>query len=251
MLAWFLSDIHIKDINERNSQVLLRFLNSLKENYPETTHLYMLGDVFDIWVGDSVLFERMYQPIIDALIALYQAGVKIYYFEGNHDVHIREFWAKRGVSVFQSDVTVPLGHHLVRLEHGDFINPEEVGYHRYRRWTYSKWGKRAITAVPGVVWWQVASLASQISRSYSSQARLNRVEKLRSLIREYAIQVSKNSEFSLIITGHMHVRDEFEFEERGAKRISINLGSWFEEPMALKLTDSSYEWIKVKSESPI
>ena len=76
MKAWFVSDIHIRDINERNSVRLLRFLRFLATD-SQTTHLFLLGDIFDLWVGDSNVFQTKFQAIIDELAALKKKGIEL------------------------------------------------------------------------------------------------------------------------------------------------------------------------------
>ena len=108
MQAWFISDIHIKNINERSSIKLLRFLHFLRDN-SEATHLFLLGDIFDLWVGDSDIFQTKFQAIVDALADLKQKGMQVVYFEGNHDVHVKRFWEKMGIPVHVEHGTAVTG----------------------------------------------------------------------------------------------------------------------------------------------
>jgi len=55
------------------------------------------------------------------------------------------------------------------------------------------------------------------------------------MIRAHAHRVYNEASFDLIISGHMHVKDDFEFQINNNKVRSINLGSWFEEPQVLKI----------------
>ena len=59
--------------------------------------------------------------------------------------------------------------------------------------------------------------------------------------------VLREKPFDFIITGHMHVRDEYYFESKKNKPGSFNLGSWFEDVKVLKLTESGPQWITIKS----
>jgi UDP-2,3-diacylglucosamine pyrophosphatase LpxH len=62
------------------------------------------------------------------------------------------------------------------------------------------------------------------------------------MIRSYAQRKFAEENFDILVTGHMHIKDEFPFEIEGRKSVSINLGSWFEQPQALLLEEKGYSW---------
>lgn len=242
MRAWFISDIHLRDINERNSVKLLRFLHSLLED-SETTHLFLLGDIFDLWVGDSNVFQRKFQALVDALAALRRRGVEVIYFEGNHDVHVKRFWQdKLNIPVWVDYQILQLGPYKVRMEHGDYINPDDQTYIQYLEFIRRPSMGKLAYIIPGKFLDGVGLAAARMSRKKSSHARRDSQDSLRQKIRAFAELASQQTNFDFIITGHMHVRDEYEFESKGEKKTSINLGSWFEEPKALLLTEEGYSW---------
>ncbi len=242
MKAWFISDIHLRNINERNSILLLRFLRFLLRD-SETTHLFLLGDIFDLWVGDSKVFQNKFQELIDLLVELKHKKVEVVYFEGNHDVHLKGFWQKKlGIPVFVEAQIYQLGSLNVRLEHGDFINPNDATYLKYREFIRRPTLEKIAYLLPGKWLDDVGTFSAKISRKKSSVRRRDNLEALREMIRLYARKVSLENQFDLIITGHMHVRDEYEFETPSGIRKSINLGSWFEPAQALCLTEEGTTW---------
>ncbi len=245
MQAWFVSDIHLKDINERNSVILLRFLHSLLED-SKTTHLFLLGDIFDLWFGDSIVFQRKFQALIDAIADLKRKGVEVVYFEGNHDLHMQKFWEEKlAIPVWDDFRIYSLGPYQVRLEHGDFINPNDEAYLKFRKFMRSEGMKKVADWLPGRIIDELGTRASKLSRQHSSGYRRDSEEFLRQMIRKFAETRSQQSPFDYIITGHMHVRDEYTFESEGRKKISINLGSWFDEPCALMLSEQGHFWKKL------
>lgn len=240
MKAWFISDIHIKKLNERNSHILLRFLHFLQTE--DFTHLFLVGDIFDYWIGDDPYFVQKFQPIVDALKTLKKKNVQIIYFEGNHDVHISDFWqAELGFHVFHEDQYFQIGQQTVRVSHGDLINPYDIAYQRYRVVYRHKITEKIIRAIPGQIFDRIGEMLSQYSRKKSSVRRKDSGEDLRKMIRDYAEKSYHERKFDYIITGHMHVKDEYDFH--GAK--SINLGSWFDQPEAFWLTDADCGWKKL------
>lgn len=245
MKAWFISDIHIKTLEQRNSEILLRFLNSLREKNPGDVHLFMLGDIFDLWVGGHSVFVKKFQPIVDAVAALKDAGAKITYIEGNHDVHVHAFWTKKlGIEVLVEAQYYELNGLVVRVEHGDLINLEDKTYLRYRSIIRNPFVQPLGHIIPGIFWQEAGKIAAKKSRARSQSYSVQNEEKLVQMIRNHAHRVYEDRPFDVIISGHMHVIDDYEFQVGIRKSRSINLGSWYApEVKALKMTGQNFEWI--------
>lgn len=242
MTAWFISDIHLKDINERSSIILLRFLHSLINKERTVTHLFLLGDIFDLWVADAPVFVRKFQAIVDAIRTLKEQGVEVVYFEGNHDLHLKTYWQDvLGVPTHVDFKIFELGPYKVRLEHGDLINKEDEAYHRYRSVIRHPVVEKYAPVISGNFLNHLGIWASRLSRRHSSVARDTRQDNFRQMIRAHAQGAYQETPFDLIVTGHMHITDDFTFNENGSPVRSINLGSWFDEPKALCLNEKGPE----------
>lgn len=245
MEAWFISDIHLKTAEERNGKILLRFLRSLREGNPSQVHLFLLGDIFDLWVGKHAYFGRGFKDIIQALQDLKKAGARITYIEGNHDVHVEGFFQKRlGVEVF-----VEAQHYLidgvrVRVEHGDLINLADEKYLKYRRLIRNPYIKPLGNLVPAQVWAYLGNRASKKSRARTSDYAHRNTDQLVQMIRSHAERVYAEKPFDVIISGHMHVFDDHKMQIAGHPVRSINLGSWFEPQVKVfRLLNGHGEWI--------
>lgn len=149
---WFLSDIHLKNINERSGNILLRFLFFLNKN-PSEHQLFLLGDIFDFWISDGQAFQKHYSQIISELQKFLDGGGKIFYFEGNHDFHIDVFWTKKmGIPVFENEAYFKIGEYKARLEHGDYINPNDKAYLKYRETIRKPYVEPIGHILPGIFW---------------------------------------------------------------------------------------------------
>lgn len=248
MNAWFISDLHLKDPSERSSQTLLRFLLSLDNGQRPATHLFLLGDIFDLWVGPSKYFYFQFKEIVDLLAKLQRRGVQVYYFEGNHDFHVKRFWQQYQIPVVFERLQIQLGPWQVRLEHGDYINPNDLAYLRYREFIRGFFVKLLAHVLPGSFIHWLGHKASQKSRKHSSAYRKDKEVWLRQMIRDYAENQFKQSSqssqaFDYIITGHMHVLDSYEFVRHGKTIKSINLGSWFDGAKAGYLDEHGFQII--------
>ncbi|MEK7357668.1 MAG: hypothetical protein AAB250_14550, partial [Bdellovibrionota bacterium] len=85
----------------------------------------------------------------------------------------------------------------------------------------------------------IGERASRASRDYTSHAKSLPVDEIRRLIRAHAECVAQERKFDLVISGHVHVRDDAEVEVGGRKIRTVNLGSWFEAPQAFVIDDTS------------
>lgn len=239
--VYFISDLHIRFLNERNGQTLLRFLSFLQQS-KSATHLFLLGDIFDLWLSDHAVFEQRFAPIVEKLADLVEAGMSVQYIEGNHDMHIDRYWEQLGIGVSVDPIFVELGNKIFRLEHGDLINPEDVTYLKYRNFARHQITEAAIHTLPGGFWDFVGNSLSKESRKKSGQFRQQNEERLRAMIRSHAQRVYPEKHFDVLVSGHMHIQDDVELPVPGRTIRSINLGSWFEEPMALRFANGELTW---------
>lgn len=241
--SWFVSDVHVNDVRERNGENLLRFLLFLEQRQSEFS-LYLLGDIFDIWVADHAAFAEKYEPIIASLRRLKNKTRRILFIEGNHDVHIHRFFRDQlGIEVAVEAQFIYEQGLQIRLEHGDLINTEDAAYLRYRRFIRSGFMKFLAHILPGSFWRWLGERASRTSRGYSASTRLEHSEEMRAMIRAHSRRVYAERPFDAIITGHMHVRDHEKLEIDGKKIESFNLGSWLGGEMPiLHLKNQQFSW---------
>ncbi len=240
MKSWFVSDIHLKNIEERNSQILLRFLYDITQD-AKNNQLFLLGDIFDFWVADGDAFYQHYKLIVDAITYFKESGGLVYYFEGNHDFHIDTFWTKKfQIPVYADTFMFNIDHLKVRIEHGDFINPDDTKYLEYRSTIRQSSVKTLAHILPSFfVKWLGDFLSSKSRKKSKDYAIKNQLE-IKNMIRKYARHCFSNEKFDLIITGHMHVQDDHIFKDLQMR--SINLGTWLNQPIALKIENGKIEW---------
>lgn len=266
-VSYFLSDVHIKDNQDINYIKLNQFLEEVWLS--DQGDIYLLGDIFDLWVSNHQIFIHSYKRLIHNLIQVKQKGFKVVYFEGNHDLHLNKFWHQELGFEVQSDIkTYSIEGLKFRLEHGDLINSKDQAYLRLRRFLRTPTMTFLAHTIPGLFWKMLGEKWSQESRKNSRQFRENKTTEIIKMIRSYAENQDRNQnqdriqnqnqglgydidQFDVLISGHMHVRDIYEFQKNSETKISINLGSWLEEPSILKFercapgnSIKNFTWIK-------
>lgn len=230
-------------MNERNGNTLLRFLFELNKN-PKENRLFLLGDIFDGWVSDGSAFVGQFQLLVDEVTKLKQNGGEVFYFEGNHDVHIDRFWSRlHGIEVFDKMQYLQLDGLTARMEHGDYINPEDEAYFKYLSIIRHPIVEMIGHMMPSRFWYWIIAKQSLKSRKKSSRYTVDNAERIRNMIRVYAQKAYKEKPFDILITGHMHVFDDYTFEAGGKFVRSINLGTWLEKPRVLKIQNQQIEII--------
>ena len=250
MESWFLSDIHLKSMDERNSQVLLRFFYSILEGKRSASHIFLLGDIFDLWLSDHQYFKDQYEPLLSVIDSLVRQGVEMHYFEGNHDFHLRKYWQDElGVSVHVDHEYFTLGRHIVRAEHGDKMNPDDRAYLRWRWLMRTSPMEFVAHHFPDRIIRKIGEGLSEVSRKRNTSTRQIDPEFARALIHRYAEQLAKQEDrFDWLITGHIHVRDTYKFGHGNRTVHSVNLGSWYPTPVAYHFTDERQQFIQLEEE---
>lgn len=242
--AAFLSDLHLTDPRERNSETLLRFLSSLEGHpEPERMNLVLLGDIFDVWVSGHQVFQRRWGSLLSTLEGLRSRGFRIVYFEGNHDMHLAPYWRDvLGAEIHTGPALLEIGEWRIRCEHGDEINRDDLSYLKLRALLRSSTVEFLAHHLPGKFWDTFGRAWSKESRKYSSKEREAHQEKMIRIIREHAIHLWDQDPFDLMVSGHVHVRDDWTFERNGRRVRSVNLGTWLDEPVVLLLGKGGLEW---------
>jgi UDP-2,3-diacylglucosamine hydrolase len=145
----FVSDAHFTGKDRPEMESLVRFLDSEKERMG---CLVILGDLFEFFFGfrqKSSSKEKPfgfpeYLPVLEILRILYQRGIRIMYFEGNHDFFLGDLFRKQlgmEIEIFPGAIEERLGGKRAFVAHGDLSNPKQWTYRIFRsilknRWTY-------------------------------------------------------------------------------------------------------------------
>ncbi len=245
--AYFVSDIHIMSPQCPRARTFVSFLRSLSGS-SNATHLYLLGDIFDLWVADHRYFIDNYGEIVDEIRRLAAEGVKISYFEGNHDLHLEYFWAEKlGLDVHSGPTYTQLGERTLRLEHGDQMDPDDKGYLFLRWFLRTPVIRFLIRHLPGKLIAWIGDRASAKSRQYTSTTKSIEPERAIAKIHTHAKKAFSERSFDLLISGHVHVRDDSRIDLGDASFRSVNLGSWLDAPCYFKLDtkDASFHELAV------
>lgn len=218
----FIADAHLRLPTDENYLRLLHFLETLEGG---TGTLFILGDLFEFWIGyPSVAFPH-YVPVIEALRRLRTAGTEIVYLEGNHDFHMGPVFADDlGARIHTGPATLALDGKKVCLCHGDQINRRDYGYRLLRSILHSGLIRGLTRVVPPTGAAAIARYLGGKSRAHHG-ARRHRWD-FASLVRHYAAERFADG-CDVVVTGHFHLPlFETTYDDAGREQVLLSLGDW-------------------------
>ncbi len=216
------SDLHIPN---RPSQRATHFVEALRylRKQEKISKLWLLGDIFDLLVGNFNFWRKLHQPIFHELKELQRSGCEILWLEGNHDFHMLEIANLVGAEVRDGPQILDLGKEKkkVYLAHGDLVNTADEAYMRWRAFTRNPYFRKSISLIPeAFAESRLRGLAEKISatsRNYSARHDNNLIDLYRNFARNRFYEG-----FDAVFMGHCHEKDLFE----QGRHFYLNLGSW-------------------------
>lgn len=154
MSTLFISDLHLSADQPQLTQLFLQFL-ATKAVHAET--LYILGDFFEVWIGDDERTELQIQ-IETALKKLTDSGIKVFLMHGNRDFMLgNEFCLASGCQLISDPFTIQLYGQQILLLHGDSLCTKDTLHMYFRRFTRNKIIRAFYLALPLAIRKNIAS----------------------------------------------------------------------------------------------
>lgn len=140
------ADIHLQP--DSTHPINQAFIHFLENDARQADAVYILGDLFEMWVGDDIGLTE-YQLEINALKQLHDSGVKLYGLYGNRDFLMGEaFWQASGIQLLADLSVITLYNLPIIVCHGDELCTDDSGYQRMRRLLRSAWIQQLFLWLP-------------------------------------------------------------------------------------------------------
>ena len=230
MKARFISDIHLSDDRPHLTDAFKTFLDRSKK---ACTHLFILGDLFEIWIGDDYN-NPFNQEIKDILIDFTANGPDTFLMHGNRDFLIGEAFANEvSISILPDPYTLDINGMKTILSHGDFFCTDDADYIEFRNKVRSEaWKKDFLSKSLD----QRKAIANAM-RKDSKTATLEKSLHITDVNSEAVNNFIKEHEPNLLIHGHTHRPNVHKINN--SKRIV--LGDWNDYGWFLTVNDKDYE----------
>ena len=218
----FVSDLHLAEERPRISAIFFEFVRNVAA---QAEALYILGDLFEYWIGDDGLDEPLNAVVADALGELGARGVAVHFLHGNRDFLIGRAFAMRARATLISDPTmVDLYGTRTLLMHGDTLCTDDVAYQDFRRMVRNPQWQQAFLTRP------LAERKAQIEqlRLQSEQQKQQKPMAIMDVNKDAVIDAFRRHDVSTMIHGHTHRLASHHYEIDGKKCVRHVLGDWQE-----------------------
>ena len=127
--TYFIADIHLSAERDDITECLLTFL---EQDAPQAEALYVLGDLFEFWLGDDDV-TPLSERVASAFKAL-SATTPVFFIHGNRDFAIREGWTRKaGMTLLPEQQVIDLYGTPTLLLHGDELCTLDIEYQKFRK----------------------------------------------------------------------------------------------------------------------
>ena len=229
-----ISDLHLE---EERPDITRAFLHFLATRACQAEALYILGDFFEVWIGDDAI-TPFQQSIADALRALSERGTRIYLMHGNRDFMLgKGFCRAAGCTLLGDPSVVELGGERVLLMHGDSLCTRDEGYMRLRRLLRNPLSLFILRHLP-------LSTRRKLARKLRNESRAQTRIKASDIIDvtpELIPRVLAEHGVRTLIHGHTHRPATHELEVDGRPARRIVLGDWDQQCWALQVDESGFQ----------
>ncbi len=142
----FISDLHLAPDTLAANEALLNFL---EQTAPSADAVYVLGDLFEYWIGDDGLEHPFARSIADAFRKVSDGGVPVFFMHGNRDFLIGSRFAREsGMKILEDPTIGNLYGGRTLLMHGDTLCTDDVEYQKFRAMVRNPSWQRSFLAKP-------------------------------------------------------------------------------------------------------
>ena len=198
MHTLFISDLHL---SQERPEITQSFLKFLSEQATSAEALYILGDLFEVWIGDSPLMTEQHQTIIDGLRRLTDHGIPVFIMHGNRDFLLgNDFELSTGCRLISDPTVIDLYGTPTLLMHGDTLCTDDVGYQAFRQQVRDPKWQQQFLSMPVEQRLQMANQARQESKKHTSETKLEIMD-----VNDQAVQaIMQEYNINRLIHGHTH-----------------------------------------------
>ena len=224
---YFASDQHLgaptPEASLPREKKFVAWLETIKE---DAGTLFLLGDLFDFWFEYKTVVPKGFVRVLDKLAELKDAGIDIYFFVGNHDLWMRDYFQKElNIPVFHKPQEFDINGKIFLIGHGDGLGPNDHGYKRMKKvftFPFFKWLFRWLHPDIGVRLGHYFSVKNKLI-SGDEDARFLGEEN--EWLAQYCRKKLTEKHYDFFVFGHRHLPLEIELNNNSTY---INLGDWIQ-----------------------
>ena len=215
----FISDLHLSPQKPELSQLFQAFLS--QHSGPQFT-IYILGDLFDIWLGDD-FSSQFYQADIHAIKNCTDQGSQLLLMHGNRDFLVGDDFANScGITLLKDPTLIELHGQATLLCHGDLLCTDDTGYQQFRSDIQNDaWISEFLAKSP-----QERLQIAEHFRKESSKLSKEKSDMIMDVNQQAVKDLMSQHGITQLIHGHTHRPNKHEFTVNNSRHIRWVLGDW-------------------------
>lgn len=235
--TWFISDLHLDMKRPHIVQAFMQFLGEIRG---QADSLYILGDLFEYWIGDDIVDTpagQLVMPLLNGMRQLSDSGTELYFTHGNRDFLIGEQFADMtDCQLLPEKQVIDLQGVPTLVMHGDTLCTDDLEYQELRKMFYNEDLRKQFLAldIP----------ARQVEAARIREASLQKVkEKSEAImdVNQAAVESAmREAGVTQLIHGHTHRPAIHEFELDGEPAKRIVLGDWYDQVSSLRVSQGQF-----------
>jgi len=221
---YFASDFHLGTPSYSESRAREdRIVNWLNFIEPDCSELFLMGDIFDFWFEYAKVIPKGFIRLQGKLAQMTDSGIKIYFFKGNHDMWVRDYFTKEiGMEIISDEKIIERNGKKFYLHHGDGLGPGDAKYKFLRKIFRSKlcqWLFARLHPNFGIgianAWSQGSRAAQTVKEEFAGEDK--------EWLAIFAKEQLQKQHFDYFIFGHRHL--PLDMDLGGGSRY-VNTGEW-------------------------
>ncbi|VFP83103.1 UDP-2,3-diacylglucosamine diphosphatase [Candidatus Erwinia haradaeae] len=229
----FISDLHLCD---KSPQITAAFLYFLRHEAQYADALYILGDLFDSWIGDDDI-----SPLHDHVACmLRRLSVRCHFLHGNRDFLLGKSFARRAGMYLMPDASIlELYGQRVLIMHGDRLCTRDIIYQTYRKYIQTYWLKKLFLSLPLYTRKRIALKL----RSHSQQANTSKDIGIMDVNPHTVSDLMCKNQSFMLIHGHTHRPTIHQFSINGQPAQRWVLGDWSQKGSMISVNHKDIQFI--------
>jgi len=221
MAILFISDTHLGEGSKDSYITQNIVIDCIKQHQKTLTDLYLLGDIFNIWIGDAQRFDEKLLPFINYLQSIANT-CNIYFMHGNRDFLVNHNFCKHIPCKLINDPTcITLDTKKILLTHGDLLCIDDINYQKLRKIIRRTWIQKIFLSIPYKIRYNIANFMRKLSiksqKSIISQSK--NYKKVDVNLQELNAWYLKYG-FDILLHGHTHVSGKYIYQ--GYERLVLS-----------------------------
>lgn len=234
----FIADLHL---SQQRPDITAAFRSFVADQAMQADALYILGDLFEVWIGDDNP-DPLLNEVAGILLPLQQANIPVYFIHGNRDFLLKQQYASRaGLQLLPATQVIDLYGTPTLLMHGDSLCTEDIAYQKFRRWWNQPWWQWLMLKLPLCYRQHLARKARAKSARYKQQYQSSAALRIMDVTPAEVVKVMAEHQVLKLIHGHTHRPAVHQLQVNGQNAERYVLGDWYQQSSYLSVSAAQWQ----------